>query len=64
MLEEAGDGKVTYEGWSKKNMLVKEGMGVKEVRRVVKETIRGDLSEHKVWYNLKYDRQMLMCQLR
>ncbi|KAJ8445834.1 hypothetical protein Cgig2_027915 [Carnegiea gigantea] len=60
VLEEGGDEEVTFEGRSRKHMLVKERMGVKEVRIMVKETIGGNLSEHKVWYNLKYDRQMLM----
>ncbi|KAJ8423109.1 hypothetical protein Cgig2_004477 [Carnegiea gigantea] len=35
-------------------------MGIEEVRRMVMETIDGDLLVHKVWYNLKYDKQMLM----
>ena len=59
VVEEGGDGKLTSEGGSRKCMLVKDRMGV-EVQRIVMENIGSDLSEHQVWYNLKYDRQMLM----
>ena len=43
MLEQSGDGKVTYKGGSRKCMVAKEGMGVKEVIRMVKEITRSDL---------------------
>ena len=54
VLEEGGNGKITYKEGSRKSMLVKEAMGVneamgvKEMRRMVTETIGYDLSEHKV----------------
>ena len=40
-------------------MLMKEGIEEKEVQKMVAETIVDNLSEHKVCYNLKHDRQML-----
>ena len=63
-MEDGENRKITYEGGSRKCLLVKEGLGVKEVRGMVTETIGGDLLEYKVWYSLKCDRQMLMYQLR
>ncbi|KAJ8421874.1 hypothetical protein Cgig2_028023 [Carnegiea gigantea] len=45
---------------SRKYILVNEGIGVEEVRRMVTKIIDSDLSEHKLWYNLKYDRQMFI----
>jgi len=41
-------------------MVAMEGMGVEEMKKMVKEIIRSDLLEQKIWYSLKYDRQMLM----
>ena len=63
-LKEGEYGKVTYVGGSRKYIVVKEGMRLEEVRSMVAEITDSDLSKHKLWYNLKYDRQMLMCQLR
>lgn len=42
VLGEGRDGKVKYEGGSRRYVLVKEVMGVEEVRRMVKETVRSD----------------------
>ena len=60
MLEEGGDGKITYKGGLRKCMLVNEGMEAKEVRTLENEVVASDLWEHKVRYSLKYDRQILM----
>jgi len=60
MLEQGRDRKVTNKGGSRKCMLVKEAIRVKEVQRMVIETIGNDLSVCKLWYSLKYDTQMLM----
>ncbi|KAJ8428708.1 hypothetical protein Cgig2_025699 [Carnegiea gigantea] len=59
-LEEGGDRKVTYMGQSTKCIVLKEGMAMEEVPRLVIEIIRNDFSERKLWYNLKYDRQMVV----
>ena len=48
MLEQSGDGKVTYEGGPRKSTVAKEGMGLKGVRKMLKEITESDLSEHKV----------------
>jgi len=60
-MEEGGDGKVTYLGGSKKCVVLKEGARIEEVRRVVTELSRIELSERKVWYSLKYDRGLVMA---
>ena len=38
-----------------------EGMGVEDMQRTTTEITGNELSEHKIWYNLKYDLQMLMA---
>ncbi|KAJ8432067.1 hypothetical protein Cgig2_030503 [Carnegiea gigantea] len=60
MLEEGGDEKVTYEGGLRKCVLMKEGIRVKEIQRMLTESICGDFLKHKVCYSLKNVRQMLM----
>ncbi|KAJ8444476.1 hypothetical protein Cgig2_024040 [Carnegiea gigantea] len=60
MLVESGDGKVIYEGGSRKCMVVREGMGAEELLKMVREMRESDMSEEKLWYSLKYDREMLV----
>ncbi|KAJ8427307.1 hypothetical protein Cgig2_032956 [Carnegiea gigantea] len=60
-LAQSGDGKVTYEGGLRKCITVKEGMGLEEVVRMVKKITGTDMSERKLWYSLKYDREMLVA---
>ncbi|KAJ8449683.1 LOW QUALITY PROTEIN: hypothetical protein Cgig2_001339 [Carnegiea gigantea] len=60
MLVESRDGKVTYEGGSRKCMVVREGMGAKQLLKMVREITRSDMSEEKLWYSLNYDREMLV----
>jgi len=40
--------------------MLKEGVGLEEVRRMVSEITNDVLTVHKLWYNLKYDRGMVM----
>ncbi|KAJ8438232.1 hypothetical protein Cgig2_028135 [Carnegiea gigantea] len=61
VFEESRDGKATYEGGLRNYMLMKEGMGIEEVRTLAKEAVGSDLSEHKVRYSLNYDKQMLIA---
>ncbi|KAJ8422831.1 hypothetical protein Cgig2_022182 [Carnegiea gigantea] len=61
MLVGSGDGKVTYEGESRKCMLVREGMGAEERLKMVRKMTGSDMSEEKLWYSLKYDRKILMA---
>jgi len=61
MLVESGDGKVTYEGGLRKCMVVREGMGAEELLKMVRKMTGSDMSEEKLWYSLKYDRDMLMA---
>ncbi|KAJ8444749.1 hypothetical protein Cgig2_033757 [Carnegiea gigantea] len=60
-LEENGDGKLTYVGGSTKCILLKEGMAMEEVLRLATGIRGSDLRDGKLWYSLKYDRQMLMA---
>ncbi|KAJ8438352.1 LOW QUALITY PROTEIN: hypothetical protein Cgig2_015279 [Carnegiea gigantea] len=59
VLEDSGDGKVTYKGGSRKCTL-RERRRACWPGRMVKETVAGDLPEQNIWYNLKYNRKMLM----
>ncbi|KAJ8424605.1 hypothetical protein Cgig2_014409 [Carnegiea gigantea] len=60
MVVESGDGKVTYEGGSRKCMVVREGTGAEELFKMVRKMTGSDKSEEKLWYNLRYDREMLV----
>ncbi|KAJ8427958.1 hypothetical protein Cgig2_023253 [Carnegiea gigantea] len=60
MLVESGDGKVTYEGGSRKCMVMREGMGAEELLKMMRKMTGSNISEEKLWYNLKYDREMLV----
>ncbi|KAJ8424836.1 LOW QUALITY PROTEIN: hypothetical protein Cgig2_031571 [Carnegiea gigantea] len=62
MLAESGDGKVMYEGGSRKCMVMKEGMGVEELMQIVREITGSGMLEEKIWYSLKYDREMLVAE--
>ena len=48
MLAESGDGKVTYEGGSRKCVVMKEGMVVKELMKMVREMTGCDMLEEKL----------------
>ncbi|KAJ8445906.1 hypothetical protein Cgig2_009835 [Carnegiea gigantea] len=61
MLVESGDGKVTYEGGSRKCMVVREGMGAEGLLKMVREMTGSDMSKEKLWYSLKYDREILVA---
>ncbi|KAJ8422133.1 hypothetical protein Cgig2_008647 [Carnegiea gigantea] len=58
MLMESEDEKVTYEGGSRKCMVVREGMGAEELLKMVRKMTESEISEEKLWYSLKYDREM------
>ncbi|KAJ8435322.1 hypothetical protein Cgig2_022923 [Carnegiea gigantea] len=61
MLVESGDGKVIYEGGSRKCMVVREGMWAEELLKMMRKMIGSDMSEEKLWYSLKYDKEMLVA---
>ncbi|KAJ8426145.1 hypothetical protein Cgig2_032836 [Carnegiea gigantea] len=42
-------------------MVVRKGMGAEELLKVVREMTESDMSEEKLWYSLKYDREMLVA---
>ncbi|KAJ8431304.1 hypothetical protein Cgig2_018376 [Carnegiea gigantea] len=58
---ESRDGKVTYEGGSRKCMVVREGLGAEELLKMVRKMTGSDMSEEKLWYSLKYDREILVA---
>jgi len=60
MLEQSVDGKITYEGGSRKSMVLKEAIMTEKVQRMVMEIIGSDFSKQKVLYNLKSGQTMLM----
>ncbi|KAJ8421054.1 hypothetical protein Cgig2_015014 [Carnegiea gigantea] len=58
MLVESRDRKVTYEGGLRKCMVVKAEMGVEEMIKMAREMTESDISKEKLWYSLKYDREI------
>ena len=60
-MEDGGDGKMRYNGGSRKCVLVLEGMGVEELREMVRKTVGAGVEVDRIWYSLKYDRNMLMA---
>ena len=48
---ESGDRKVTYEGGSRKCMVVREETGVEELLKMLRKMIGSDISEEKLWYS-------------
>jgi len=59
-LDDGGAEKITYvRGWTK-CIVLKEGMGMEEMRRMVSEITGNDLTVQKLWYSLKYDRGMVI----
>ncbi|KAJ8444421.1 hypothetical protein Cgig2_005943 [Carnegiea gigantea] len=59
-LDDGGAGKVTYVGGWTKYIVLKEGVGMEEVQRMVSEITGNDLIVQKLWHSLKYDRRMVM----
>ncbi|KAJ8440895.1 hypothetical protein Cgig2_022751 [Carnegiea gigantea] len=59
-LDDGGAGKVTHVGGWTKYIVLKESVGLEEVRRMVSEITNDILTVHKLWYSLKYDRGIVM----
>jgi len=57
-VEHAGEGKIRYNGGSRKCVLVREGMGVEELKEMVCKTVGPGVEVDRIWYSLKYDRNM------
>ncbi|KAJ8438308.1 hypothetical protein Cgig2_018788 [Carnegiea gigantea] len=60
MLVESGDGKVKYKGGSRKCMVVRKGMVAEELLKMARKMTGSDMLEEKLWYSLKYDREILV----
>ena len=58
-LDDGGVGKVTHVGGWTKYIVLKEGVGLEQVRRMVSEITSNVLTVHKLWSSLKYDRGMV-----
>jgi len=61
VVEDGGEGKMVYNGGSRKCVVVRKGMGVEELREMVQETVGGGVEVDRIWYSLKYDRNMIMA---
>jgi len=61
VVEDGGEWKMRYNGGSRKCLLVREGMGVEELREMVRETVGVGVEVDRMWYSLKYERNMIMA---
>jgi len=61
VFEDGAEGKMVYKGGSRKCMVVRDGMGVEELRGMIQETVGGGVEVERIWYSLKYDRNMIMA---
>jgi len=61
VVEDGEEGKMRYNGGSRKCMLMQEGMGVEELRKMIRETVGVGVEVDRMWYSLKYDRNMIMA---
>lgn len=60
LVDEGANGAVTYVGGNTRCVWISEGMGVREVRKVVETAVGLCLEGRKAWYNMKFDRRLLM----
>ena len=63
-LERSVDGLVTYHGGNNDCVWLTEDMRIDDVMKLVQETIQEELRNRMMWYNTKYDRNMLMALQR
>ena len=63
-LECVANGLLTYHGGNSNYVWLTQDMGVDDVMQLVEETIREGLRERMLWYNTKYDWNMLMVLQR
>jgi len=61
VVEDGREGKMRYNGGLRKCVLVWEGMGVEELREMVRKTVRAGVEVDRTWYSVKYDRNMIMA---
>ncbi|KAJ8428563.1 hypothetical protein Cgig2_000427 [Carnegiea gigantea] len=59
-LDDGGAEKVTHVGGWMKYIVLKDGVALEEVQRMVSEITSDVLTVHKLWYSLKYNRGMVM----
>jgi len=56
-----GKDKIRYDGGSRKCLPAREGIGVEELRGMVREIVGDGLQVERLWYNLKYDENIKMA---
>jgi len=61
VAEDVGEGKIRYNGGARKCVLVREGVGVEELKEMVRDTVGPGVEVDRMWYSLKYDRNMKMA---
>ena len=61
VAEDVGEGKIRYNGGARKCVLVREGVGVEELKEMVRDTVGPGVEVDRMWYSLKYDRNMIMA---
>jgi len=59
VVEDGGKGKIRYDGGSRKCVLVRDGMGVEELRSLLREIFGDGVVVKRLWYSLKYNRNMM-----
>ena len=59
-LEVRSNGGLTYHGGRSDCVWLRTGMGIGNILKVVEEVMRDYLSERKLWYNIEYDRSMIL----
>ena len=51
VMEDGGEGKITYNGGSRKCMLAREGMGVQYLREMVRKIMGAGVKVDRIWYS-------------
>ena len=60
-MEDAREEKIRYNDGSRKCVLAREGMGVEELKEMVREIVGHGVEVDRMWCNLKYDRNLKMA---
>ena len=63
VVEDVGEGRIRYNGGTRKCAVVRERMGVEEVKEMVCKTVGLGVTVDRMWYSLKYDRNMKMAMV-
>ena len=61
VVEDGGEGKIRCDGGSRNCLPASEGIGLQELREMVQEIVGAGVQVDRLWYSLKYDRNMIMA---